>query len=180
MLIIAPHIGSGAVCSVLLYVRLRTLDSAQPPGRITDVKTRLSDILRHNRARADDDVVADGHGQHSRVGADGDVVAEARGFPQLLFPARWAAGGEEVVDKHGPVRDEAVIANFDQLTDKGVRLDFAKAANFHIALYLDKRSDEAALADGAAIKVHRLDDGAVCAELHIHDPALPQLRSVAH
>ena len=53
-------------------------------GGVSRVDAGLVDVLRHDGARADDDAVADFHGQDCRVGADGDVIADEGRLPELL------------------------------------------------------------------------------------------------
>ena len=57
-------------------------------------------------------------------------------------PIGRAADLEKVVDEHGAVRDDAVVADRHQVADKRVRLDFAALADDRAALDLHKGTDE--------------------------------------
>jgi hypothetical protein len=83
---------------------------------------------------------------------------------------------KEIVDKHGSVRDEAIVADCDQLANKCMRLDTASLSNTYSFLYFHERSDEAIVTYFAAIKVDRLDDRNAFTKRYVNNPGLPQLR----
>jgi hypothetical protein len=89
--------------------------------------------------------------------------------PETLITSRRAALREEIVDEHGAVRNETVIADEVQLANEGMRLDPATAPDANPSLNFDKRPDKRLIANLAAIEIHRLDDGDVRAELDAND-----------
>ena len=68
------------------------------------------------------------------------------------------------------MRNEAVVANCDQLTDERVRLNPASPADGCSLLYLNERPDEGILTNVTAIQVCGLYDGHIRAELYINEP----------
>jgi hypothetical protein len=61
------------------------------------------------------------------------------------------AGRKKVIDKHDPVTDETMIADLNQLADKGMGLDLAVVANACILLYFYEGADKAMIADPATV-----------------------------
>ena len=68
------------------------------------------------------------------------------------------------------MRDEAVITDRDEFTNERVRLNPASLADHRSLLDLNKRSDEAVIADLTAIQVCRFYDGHIRAKLYIDEP----------
>lgn len=63
--------------------------------------------------------------------------------------------------------NEAIIADGDQFTNKGVGLDPAALTDGDPFLDFDKRTDEAAIAELAIVNIARFNDGYVLAELDV-------------
>src|SRR5438105_11425795 len=95
----------------------------QQTGRVARIDTRFRHVLGHHRASADDDMIANADGEDCGVRADADVIPDARGAPEVPISSGWAAVREGVVDELRAVRDDTVVADRHQLTDKRVRLD---------------------------------------------------------
>jgi len=96
--------------------------------------------------------------------------------PQPPFLCR-AAGNEGIIDKHCPMRNEAIIPDGDQLTDEGVRLNPAALTYLCSFLYLHKWPNEAAISNRATIEIDRLHDGDVLTKLNVVNPRMPDLGS---
>ena len=99
------------------------------------------------------------------------AIAKSSRSPELrVFGG--SAGTEQVVDKHRAMRNEAVIANGDELTDECVRLNPASLADIHSLLYLYKWPDEAAISNRAPIEINRLHHGDVFTKGYIDNPCV--------
>ena len=72
---------------------------------------------------------------------------------------------KKVVDEHRAVRNETVVADRDQIADEGVRWIRQRLPIEHPVLNFDKRPDEDVRPQCATVKVDRLDDGDVLAEV---------------
>jgi hypothetical protein len=68
------------------------------------------------------------------------------------------------------MRNEAVIANGDEIADKCVRLNPASLADIHSLLYLYKWTNEAAISNRAPIEIDRLHHRDVFTEGYIDNP----------
>jgi hypothetical protein len=145
------------------------MDNSQQFSWIAGVDTRLGDVFCHDASGPDDHIVADFDWQYRSVSAYGHPMTHFGCFPQRTIAACGAAGLEGIVDKHGAVRNEAVIADFDQLTDESVRLNLGALTDTTILLDFHKRADEAAVANAAAVKVRGLDDRDIHTEIHVFD-----------
>jgi hypothetical protein len=144
------------------------LQRAKEPRGIAGVDARCGDILGNNGSRAHYDVVADLDGKNCHVRADADMVSDAGRTPKVLSSLRGAASGEEIVDEHRSMGDEAIVSDCDELADKGVGLNPAPLTDHDAALNLDKGTDKAIVPNCATIKIDRLDDGNPAAKGHIN------------
>ncbi len=88
--------------------------------RIAGVDSRLLDITRHDSPGSDYNIVADGDGQYGGMGADGDTVADTGGSPLRGVAPSRPAFAKQIVDEHRTVRNKAVFADGDELTNKGM------------------------------------------------------------
>jgi len=77
---------------------------------------------------------------------------------------------KKIINEHRAVRNEAVVSDRYELTNKRVRLNPAPFANLYSLLYLYKRPDEGTIANRASIEVDRLDDRDVFTKRYIDDP----------
>ena len=64
------------------------------------------------------------------------------------------------------MRNKTVIPNGDEFTDKRMRLDPAALADGGSFLDFNERADECLISDPAAIKIYRLNNGNVFAEVN--------------
>jgi hypothetical protein len=97
-----------------------------------------SRCLSYNGPGPDYCVVADPDWEEGSVCPDAHVIAKLRLAPEAPFRRR-VSGNEGIIDKHGPVRNEAIIPEGDQLTGERVRLNTTALTYFRSFLYLDKR-----------------------------------------
>jgi hypothetical protein len=67
------------------------------------------------------------------------------------------------------MRNEAIVTNGHQFTDKSVRLNPTAFPDRRIALNLYERTDEAIISDSAAVEVRWSNDFDVVAKLHVYD-----------
>jgi hypothetical protein len=93
------------------------LKSAKKTRGVASVDARYGNVLRHNRAGPDDYAVADPDWKDGSIGPDAHAIAEFGLAPEAPF-VRGAAGNEGIVDKHCPMRNEAIIPDGDELTDE--------------------------------------------------------------
>jgi hypothetical protein len=149
--------------------------SPKQPRGITYVEAGFSDIFGYDRAGPDDRAVADPDWEDGSVCPDAHAIAKSGVAPEPPFLCR-AAGNEGIIDKHRPMRNEAIVPDGDQLTDEGVRLNTAALAYPNRFLYFDERTDKAAISNRATIDIHWLDDDDVLTKLNIDNPSTPDFR----
>jgi hypothetical protein len=94
------------------------------------------------------------------------MVAKFGRPPKLRLPRR-ATITEQVVNEHGPMRNETVVANGDEVADERVGLNPAPLADGCTLLYLNERSDESFIADFTAIQVCWFYDGHIRAKPYV-------------
>ena len=104
------------------------------------------------------------------------MIANRCRLPKILVASRRVAVSKQIIDKHGPVRNEAVVPNRYELADKRMGLNPAAFTDDNSLLYFHERSDEAIVTYFAAIKVDRLDDRNAFTKRYVNNPGLPQLR----
>ena len=153
-------------------------EAAQEPRGIARVDARLGDVFGNNGAGTNDDAVANRDRHNRGVGSDADVVSDHSCAPEFALPFGGSALLEGVVDKHGAVGNETIVADRDQFADEGVRLDPATPADGDVRLNLDEGPDKTAITEGAAVKINRLDDGNVRPKRDVDDSDRAQLRFV--
>jgi hypothetical protein len=161
----------------LIAVESRNLlKSPKQPRGIPYVEAGFSDIFGYDRAGPDDRSVADPDWEDGSICSDTHAIAKSGMAPQPPFLCR-AAGNEGIIDKHCPMRNEAIIPDGDQLTDEGVRLNPAALTYLCSFLYLHKWPNEAAISNRATIEIDRLHDGDVLTKLNVVNPRMPDLGS---
>jgi hypothetical protein len=149
-------------------VRIRPfLNAAEQPGRIPGINSGHCDILRHDCAGTDSDVIANRDWEDGGVRPDTYMISNLCWPPKIMVPSRRTSVDKNIVDEHCPVRNETIIADTDPLTDERVGLNFASLADRYLLLYLNKRADKRFVSNHAPIEIHRLHDGNVFAKLNI-------------
>ena len=93
------------------------LKSAKKTRGVASVAPRYGDVLGHNRAGADDDMITNGNRKDSSICSNTHKVAKVGLTPKAPFLCR-AAGEEAIIDEHRPMRNEAIVPDRDELTDK--------------------------------------------------------------
>jgi hypothetical protein len=78
------------------------------------------------------------------------MIAKFGRPPKLWFSGR-ATLAEQVVNKHGAMRNEAVVPNRDQIANEGVGLDPAPLPDLCPFLDFNERPDERFIADVTTI-----------------------------
>jgi hypothetical protein len=151
------------------------LKSAKETRGVASVNPGDSNVLGHNGARADNDMITNGNGEDGSVCPDAHKVAKPCFAPEIPFLCR-AAIEETIINEHRPVRDEAIVPDGDQLTDEGVRLNTTALTYFRARLDLDKRPDETVISNCATIEIDWLDDDDVLTKLNVDNPSVPNLR----
>jgi len=81
------------------------------------------------------------------ISSDGNEVPNNRRLPEFFFPARWGAPFKGIVNEHHTMRNKTIVPDFDQFTDKSVRLNFCVVSDDHAFLDLDKRADKTVFPD---------------------------------
>ena len=74
------------------------------------------------------------------------------------------------------MRDEAVISDGNELTNKCVGLNSAPLADLYSLLYLNKWPNKSFISKYASIEVDRLNDSDVFPKRYIDNPSLPNFR----
>jgi hypothetical protein len=97
------------------------------------------------------------------------MIAKFGRPPKLWFSGR-ATLAEQVVNKHGTMRNEAVVPNRNQLAYERVGLNPTPFTDDCSILDLNERADERVIANVTAIQVCRLDDRHICAEPYVDEP----------
>src|SRR6266566_8601264 len=97
------------------------------------------------------------------------MIAKFGRPPKLCFSGLPTLA-EQVVNKHGAMRNEAVVPNRNQLAYERVRLNPAPLPDLCPFLDFNERPDEGIIADVAAVQVCRLDDRHICAEPYVDEP----------
>jgi len=142
------------------------LKSPKQPRGVTYVEAGFSDIFGYDRAGPDDRAIADPDWEDGSVCPDAHAIAKFGLAPEAPFRCR-SPGNEGIVDKHCPMRNEAIIPDGDQLTDEGVRLNTAALAYLRSFLYLHKWPNEAAISNPATIEINWLYDDDVFTKLDV-------------
>lgn len=145
---------------------MSVLKSPQETRGIAHVKARFADIFCHHGSGANYDAVTDIHRHNRRVGSYTDTVANRRAAPLLWLPGR-AALDKWIINKHRAVRDKTVVADSHELTNECMGLDAAALTNFDSFLDLNEWTNEALVANLAAIEINGLDDSHVFSEPNI-------------
>jgi hypothetical protein len=145
---------------------LSRLESPKQPRGVTYVEAGLSDIFGYDRAGPDDCTVADRDWEDGSVCPDAHAIAKLGLAPEAPLRRR-APGNEWIIDKHRPVRNEAIVPNRDQIADERVGLNPAPLADGCSFLYLNERSDEAIISDRAVIEINGLHDSDVFAKCNV-------------
>jgi hypothetical protein len=152
------------------------LKSPKQSRGVTYVEADFSDIFGYDRAGPDDCAMADPNWEDGSIGPDAHAIAKLCLAPEAPF-VRGAARNKGIIDKHCPMRNEAIIPDRDQLTDEGVRLNTAAPTYLCSFLYLDEWPDEALISNRAAIEINWLHDGDVLTKLNVDNPRVPNLGS---
>src|SRR4030095_1977104 len=93
------------------------LECTKKTRRVANVNPRLSNVLGHDRAGANDDLIADRHWKDGGICSDAYTIPKSCCSPKLrLFSG--APGDERIVDEHGAMRNEAVVSERYELTDE--------------------------------------------------------------
>src|SRR4029077_2892027 len=100
-------------------------------------------------------LVTDCYRQNGSIRSDTNTIAKFCSPPELRLSSR-SAGHEEIVNKHRSVRNEAVVANRDQIANERVGLDPATLPDLCPFLDFNERPDERFIADFTTIQVYRL------------------------
>ncbi len=95
-----------------------------------------------------------------------------------LRPPEGPPLAEGIVDEHHAMADKTILADRDQLADKGMRLHPGAGADRGALLDLGKRPDKAIVADPAAVEVAGLHDLDPRAELDVANAGMLQVRLV--
>jgi hypothetical protein len=140
--------------------------SPKQPRRVTYIEAGFSDIFGYDRAGPDDCAVADPDWEDGSVCPDAHAIAKLGLTPEAPFRCR-SPHNEWIIDKHRPMRNEAIIPDRDELTDEGVRLNSTALTYFRSFLYLNERPDEAAISNRATIEIDRLYDDDVLTKLNV-------------
>src|ERR1700726_2691069 len=135
------------------------LKRAQQAGRVAYINTRLVNIFGYHGRRPDNHAVANRDGQNRRICPNADAVTNLRRPPKIAPSLCRPSLRKKIINEHRAVRNETVIPDQYELTDKRMRLNAASLSDDDAPLDFDKGPDEAILANGAAVKVYGLNDG---------------------
>jgi hypothetical protein len=128
-------------------------EESQPTKKasgIARVNSGDVNVLGNNCAGSDDHLIADRHREDRGICSDTYSTAKLCRSPELWL-AGGSAGAEQVVNKHRAMRNEAVVADRNEVTDERVGLNATTLADDYSLLYLNERSNESFIADVATI-----------------------------
>ena len=125
--------------------------TTQKTGGVAHINTRFVDVFGNYCASANDDLVADGHGKDSCVRSDADVTSDCGEPPEAPISHGRTSDGEGIVNKHGAMRNEAVITDGHHIANKDVGLNPATFADACSALDLNKRTDGTVVSDHTSV-----------------------------
>jgi len=100
------------------------------------------------------------------------MIAKFGRPPKLWFSGR-ATLAEQVVNKHGAMRNEAIVSNRYELADERVGLNSAPLADICSLLYLYKWPYKCSITNCAPIEIDWLHHRDVLAEYYIDNPCMP-------
>jgi len=145
------------------------LQRAKETRGVARVNAGNGDVLGHNGARADDDMITNRNRENGSICSDTDRIADLGLAPKTPFRCRSTIN-EAIINKHRPMRNEAVVPNRNQIADKRVGLNPAPLSDGCSLLYLNERPDETAISNRAPIEIDRLYNDDVLAEINIDNP----------
>jgi hypothetical protein len=92
-------------------------ETTQEASGITGVNAGDGNVFGHDRARANDDLIADHDRKDGGICSDAYTIPKSRCSPKLwLFSG--APGNKRIIDEHGTMRNEAVVSDRYELTDE--------------------------------------------------------------
>jgi hypothetical protein len=151
---------------------LKRLKSPKQPRWISNVNTRLGDILGDHRPGSDNHLITDRDREYRGISPDTDMIAKFGGTPEIAVWRRTSLN-KEIVDKHRSVRNEAVVPNRYKLADKRMGLNPAPLADIYSLLYLYKWPDKGPIPNSAPIEIHWVHHRDVFTECYIDNPRVP-------
>src|SRR4029077_11323434 len=150
---------------------LAALEGTKKARGIPRINSGNAYILGNDCAGSNDHLIANRHWEDRSACSDTYTFSKF-GRPPELRIFRRSAGAEQVVNKHRAMRNEAVIANGDEIADECVRLNPASFADSHSLLYLYKWADETVVSNRAPIEIDRRHHGDVFTEGYIDNPCV--------
>src|SRR5204863_2450793 len=120
-------------------VRFQVSESPEQPSRVTNVDTGGANVLGHNGPGSDDYAITDRDREYRGIRPDTYPAADLRWPPEIAVSSGRAAVNKEIVDKHGPMRNEAVVPNRYELADKRMGLNPAAFTDDNSLLYFHER-----------------------------------------
>jgi len=93
------------------------LGSPKQPGRVTNVEAGFGNIFGYDGTGPDDCAVADRDWEDGSVCPNAHAIAKLGLAPEVPFRRR-SPRNEWIIDKHRPMRNEAVVSDRDQVADK--------------------------------------------------------------
>jgi len=85
------------------------LKGAEKTRGVTDIEPGCSDVLGHDRAGANDDLIADRDWKDGGICSDAYTIPKSCCSPKVrLFSG--APGNERIIDEHGAMRNEAFVS----------------------------------------------------------------------
>ena len=120
--------------------------ATEEASRIACVNAWDGNILGNNCPRSYYHVITDRDREDCGICSDTHTIAKFGRPPKLWLPSRSTVA-EEIVDKHGAMRNEAVVPNRDQIANERVGLDPATLPDLCPFLDFNERPDERFIAD---------------------------------
>src|SRR5262249_45776421 len=93
------------------------LEPSQQSCRVSNVNPRLSNVFGNNRASAYHDVIADRDRKDGRICSDAYTIPKSCCSPKVRLSGR-APGNKLIIDKHSAMRNETVVSDGYELTNK--------------------------------------------------------------
>src|SRR6266550_5284384 len=97
---------------------------SEEAGWISRVDAWVLNWVGYNRPRAYHHPIPNCYRHNSRVRANANAVSNSGVTPKVAVPTRRTSDCKRVVDEFCTMRNETIIADANQFTDKGMRLNF--------------------------------------------------------
>lgn len=158
------------------FLRRLSSETTDEARRISRINPGHADVLGHDGASTDAHVITNRHRKDGSIRPDTYMVAKLCRPPKIMVSTSGASANKKIINKHRPMRNEAIVANRHKFTDKRVGLNFASLADVYSLLYFNEGPDKGSIANHAPIEIDGLHDCDAFAKLNIDNPNVSKFR----